>query len=518
MELHEYLVALRKRWYVIALLAVLGGALGLTMATDATPMYKATTKSFVSLRGGQTAGELLQGSTFVQNSIQSFVQLAGMPVVLDPVIQQLGLDTTASRLAGSVSATSPLNTYIIQISVVDTEPHRAAEIANAVGLQLASTVERLAPSSGLNGDTITLSTVAPASAPSAPFAPNKRMLVAGGTGLGLVLGLAVALASAALDTRVRNAGELSKLTGYPVLGTVRRARDSRGAQTTVLDDPLSTRAEGFRRVQTNLRYLDPGMHIKSLVVSSATAAEGKTATAINLALAVAEKGTSVLLVDADLRRPALADVLGIESSAGLTTILIGRASLEDVTRPWGHHNLHVLPSGEIPPNPSQLLDSDALRELVAKAVQDYDLVIFDTAPCLPVVDASVLARATDGVLMVVGLRKARRQHVREALESLEAVGAHVLGVVATGAKGPSDASAYTYAAHGTANPRGIRRLFSRTTTPSRPPATAAPPTPRLTAMPSVSPVKPDVAPTHVHGPHATGMHEEPEDVSAGDPL
>ncbi len=514
MELREYLVALRKRWFVIGLLALLGAAAGFGIAAQSTPLYKATTRSFVSLRGGQTAGELLQGSTFVQNSIQSFVQLASMPVVLDPVIRQLGLDTTASRLGGSVSATSPLNTYIIQISVVDADPKRAADIANAVGGQLAATVEMLSPSSSSNTDSITLSTVAPASIPSAPFSPNKRLLVAGGTGLGLVLGLVVALASAALDTRVRNAGELAKLSGYPVLGTVRRARDARGAQTTVLDDPLSIRAEGFRRVQTNLRYLDPGTEIKSLVVSSATAAEGKTATAINLALAVAEKGTSVLLVDADLRRPALADLLGLESRVGLTTILIGRATLEEVTRPWGHKNLHVLASGEVPPNPSQLLDSEALRDLVEQAVHDYDLVIFDTAPCLPVVDASVLARATDGVLMVVGLRKARRQHVREALESLEAVGAHVLGIVATGAKGASDASAYTYASHVADRPRGLSRVVLGSGRPGRPhPAPSA-------AKPSdrSAPAAPAASPPGMQGPQDPGMHEKPEDVPAGGSL
>ncbi|MBO3086539.1 polysaccharide biosynthesis tyrosine autokinase [Cellulomonas fengjieae] len=444
MDLRDYILALRKRWAVIVALTAIGGVLGFLYAQSLTPMYKASTKVYVSLNGGQTAGELVQGSTFVQNSIESFVQLASMPVVLQPVIDELDLDVSAGSLGRSVSASSPLNTFIIEISVTDPDPSRAAAVADAVGAQLAVKVGDLSSNAPDGEEAISLSTVSPAATPSYPFAPNKRVLLAAGVAAGFALGLAFALAAAALDTRVRTSADVAKLTRYPILGAVHWIRDGRRARTTVLDDPRSVRAEGFRRVQTNLQYLDTVHQLRSIVVTSATAHEGKTSTAINLALAAAEKGASVLLVDADLRRPAVADALHIESAAGLTTVLIGRATLDEVVQTWGRTNLHVLTTGEVPPNPSQLLDSDAMRDLIAAAAASYDLVVFDTPPVLPVVDASVVGRATDGVLMVIGLRQVRRQQVRAALESVEAVGARILGVVATGTRGAESPSSYGY--------------------------------------------------------------------------
>lgn len=444
MDLREYVLALRKRWPVIVALTVIGGFLAYAYAHSLTPVYKARADVYVSLNGGQTAGDFVQGSTYVQNSIQSFVQLANMPIVLNQVVDELGLDRSVSNLSGSVSASNPLNTFIIQVAVTDSDPRRAALVANSVAAHLGSTVHDLSPTIASGAKAVSVSTIAPATPPKYPFKPNKRFIVAGGLALGLACGLVLALSAAALDTRVRTTADVAKLSSYPVLGTILRARDGRSARTTMLQEPHSARAEGFRRIQTNLQYLDTENHIKSIVITSSVAAEGKTTMAINLALTVAEKGTSVLLVDADLRRPALADALGMESAAGLTTILIGRAVFEDVVQPWGHENLHVLTSGELPPNPSQLLDSEAMHELIRTATKVHDLIIFDTAPVLPVVDASVLGRATDGVLMVVSLRKVRRQQVRSALDSVEVVGTRILGLVASGAKDGPKSSSYAY--------------------------------------------------------------------------
>lgn len=458
MELRQYVLALRKSWGIIAVLTILGGVAGYGYAQTVEPTYRANTKIFVALSGGQSAGELVQGSTFVQNSIQSFVQLVSMPVVLQPVIDDLDLDTTTSRLSGAVSASNPINTFIIQISVVGTDPEEIADIANAVGVQLAKTVAELSPSSEATGDAIALHTVASATAPKYPFAPNARLLLAIGVVGGLGTGLIIAFAAATLDTLVRAVSDVTRLTRLPLLGTITRARDARSARATVLSDPQSVRAESFRRLQTNLKYLDLAHDLRTITVTSAIAAEGKTSTAINLALAAAEKGMSVLLVDADLRRPTLGNVLHLEYAAGLTSVLIGRASLEDVVQEWGIPGLHVLTSGEIPPNPSQLLDSGTMHDLVRDVAKQYDLVIFDSAPVLPVVDSAVLGRVTDGILMVIGLRRVRRQQVRSALDSLSAVGARVLGVVAVGVKDSDGPGGYQYRA---SSPRAATPSLSR---------------------------------------------------------
>ncbi|MBF0688969.1 MAG: polysaccharide biosynthesis tyrosine autokinase [Cellulomonas sp.] len=458
MELDEYLLALRKRWFVIAVLAVVGGALAWAYAQSITPAYRASASVFASVTEAESAGELVQGSTFVQNSVTSFARLASMPAVLDPVIDELDLDTTAKDLSKRVTADNPLNTVVLEISTTDPDPQVAATISNAVARQLAVTVQSLSPRTQAGESAIQLTMVAPAVAPAVPFQPNTRFLTASGAAAGAVLGVALALLLTVLDTRLRTRSDVEKVSGLPVLGTIVRTRSARAAYTTVRTEPGTPRAEAFRRLQVNLQYLETGRRLRTIVVTSAMAREGKTSTSVNLASAVAEKGARVLLVDGDLRMPAIAEALGLEGGAGLTTVLIGRARLDDVVQTWGLPNLHVLTAGDRPPNPSQLLDSPAMHTLLEEAARDYDLVVIDAAPVLPVVDATLLGRRSDGVLLVTRLRSTRRQHLRGALAALERVGATCLGLVATNWTDDGTGATYGNAFPGTpVHRRGTRR-------------------------------------------------------------
>jgi capsular exopolysaccharide synthesis family protein len=159
------------------------------------------------------------------------------------------------------------------------------------------------------------------------------------------------------------------------------------------------------------------------------AGEGKSTVAVNLAVALAETGSRVLLVDADLRRPSVARVLGIEGAAGLTTVLLGQADIDDVVQPWGTSGLHVLPSGALPPNPTELLGSLPMRRLLEQARARYDHVVVDSAPLLPVADSAVLAGLVDGTLLLANATKVRRHQLAESLQNLARVEAPVLGVV-----------------------------------------------------------------------------------------
>lgn len=429
MEPSEYLSALRKRWLIIVIAGMLGAAAGIALATTTTPTYRATSKVFVSLARGETVSELVQGSTFTQNLVQSYAQLATMPVVLDPVIEKLGLDTTSHALARSVSADTPLNTVIIEISAVSASPESAAEVANTVADQLAVTVQDVSPKGADNSQSVELRTVADAQVPAFPFAPNTRFTAATGLILGLGVGVAFALARSMLDTKVRTAKDVNRVTDAGILGTIGFERRPRDGQFVMRSDTRSPRAESYRRLRTNLQFLDAAGKLRSLVVTSALPGEGKTTTAINLALAMAEGSARVVLIDADLRRPSVAYHCGLEGSVGLTTVLIGQATLDDVVQPWGSENLHVLPAGKVPPNPSQLLGSGAMAELLDQLLERYDTVIFDSAPLLPVADSTILSRVADGALIVAGCRKVHRHQLADALGTLDSVGAVCLGVV-----------------------------------------------------------------------------------------
>ncbi|MFD2797246.1 polysaccharide biosynthesis tyrosine autokinase [Promicromonospora vindobonensis] len=451
MELAEYANVLRRRWPVIVGSALLAALAAFGWAWTTPPSYTATAKVYVSLNTGESTSDLLQGSTYVQNLIESYAALTDMPVVLDPVADDLGPDMTGRELAEAVSADSPLNTSIIEISVVDGAPDRAADIADAVAQQLSATVVDLSPATSTGGQTIAVTVVSPAEVPQYPSAPRTRLLTAAGGAAGLALSIAIVLLWTVLDTRIRSAKDLELVSeGTALLGSIPVVK-RKAARVPATQDPLSTRAEAYRRVQTNLSFVDATTPARVLVVTSSVPAEGKSTTAINLASTFAESGSRVLLIDGDMRRPSVAPTLGLEGAAGLTTALVGRATMANLVQRYGPGPLDILPLGPIPPNPHQLIASDATRDLLAAARSAYDVVIIDAPPLLPVSDAAVLSTMADGVVVVVGARRVRRQQLTQALHALAGVEAPVLGLILTFA--PRSGPGGTYYGYRTTRPR-----------------------------------------------------------------
>lgn len=428
-ELQDYLTILRKRWLSILLITLVatGAAVGVTLTM--TPQYQATTQLYVSVQGQASTSDLLQGANYSRQQVTSYVQFVTSPKVLGPVIDSMGLAERAETLARDVSATSPLNSSLINITVTDPSPALAAAKANAIGQQFRDFVGTLeTPPSG--GDsTVKVSVVRDAAAPEAPSSPKLKLNVPLGLLVGLALGVGLAVLREVLDTRVRSAQDVARVTDTSIVGTIAFDDDTPNHPLIVQSDPHSQRAEAMRRLRTNIQFLNVNERPQSIVVTSALPGEGKSTTVANLAIALADTGTRVALVDADLRRPTLARTMGVEGAVGLTTVLIGRAELSEVIQPWGNGYLHVLPAGQVPPNPSELLGSLAMARLLDQLTSAYDVVLVDTPPLLPVTDAAILAKLTAGAIVVVGADKLHRNQLGEALESLERVGAPVLGIV-----------------------------------------------------------------------------------------
>ena len=349
-DLSQYVAALRKRWYLIVALAVLGGLGAYGSARATPPTYESTAKVLVSLSSAATPGELAQGSTYIKNIVESYAALASLPVVLEPVIADLGLNVSASSLSPSISAESPLSTNLIDIQVTSTSPEVSAQLANAVARQLSRTVGDLSPGGASSRQSVSINVVAPATAPSFASAPRTRFLVVSGTGVGLALGALLAVLLALLDTRVREARDVDFLgESAAVLASIPVQPRRKHSAVATLVDPLSPRSEAYRRLQTNLTYIDATSPMQIILVTSATLGEGKTSTAINLAISMGETSRRVLLIDVDLRRPSVAQSMGIEGAVGLTTVLVGRADIGDVIQPMGEMRVDVLAAGEIPP-------------------------------------------------------------------------------------------------------------------------------------------------------------------------
>jgi capsular exopolysaccharide synthesis family protein len=245
----------------------------------------------------------------------------------------------------------------------------------------------------------------------------------------MLLGLGLVMLRHALDTKVRSEADVRAITDSAVLGVI-AFDDGVPAHPVILrEDPRSAASEAIRRLRTNLQFIGVAGQARAMVISSSVPGEGKSTTAINLAVSLADAGSRVLLIDADLRRPSVAEYLGLEGQVGLTTVLIGKASVEDVVQPWADSGLDILPAGQIPPNPSELLGSPAMRALLDQLTATYDMVLIDSPPVLPVTDAAVLGRQVGGALVVAGMDRIHRPQLRETLESLDTAGCHVLGLV-----------------------------------------------------------------------------------------
>lgn len=430
LEPQHYWRALVKSWLVILVLALLGGAAAYGYAQTRPDSFRATSSVFVSAAEGSDPTELLQGSSYTQNLVQSYTRLATSTVVLEPVITDLGLDLTPVQLARQVTAENPLNTVIIDVTVVDPDRQRAADIANAVTRSLSSEARSLSPESAAGLSTLSVAPIAEATPPNQPVGPNRRLMTLTGLAIGLALGVVFALVRSVVDTRLRSTADVDELRVAPVLGTVGRRR--RGS-LAFADEPQGATADDFRRIRAQLQFSNVDSVARTIAVSSVSAddRESRAAVTLDLALAYAERGQSVLVVDADLRGGGLAELAAVSADTGLTDVVVGRVEFADAVTPW-RDRVDVIPTGEVPPNPSPLLSSKSMALFVESARERYDVVVVDTPGVLSSSDALELGRLTDGVVLVVTAGHSSRGQLIQAARALTGVQVPVLGVVLDG--------------------------------------------------------------------------------------
>lgn len=428
MELQEYLRVLRDYWRSTLAVLFLCVALSAGFTLLQAPTYTANSAVFLTVESGGTAGELSQGATYAERQVKSYVTVATTAVVLDPVIDELDLDLTPNQLAKKLTITSPTSTSVIKISAQDSSPQQAAALGNAVARSLQDAVQELSPPGPDGTRMVSATVIDQAVVPTTPSAPNPVTNIALGVLLGLLLGFGQALLRNILDTRIRTNDDVERVTDAPVLASIGRL-DTTADRVENATGTQWANAEAYRRLRTNVGFVGLGGERRSsIVVTSSVAGEGKTQTVTNLARVLAQAGESVLLIDADLRRPQVASRMGLDSELGLSDVLSSRGTLEDLTIEVAP-NLAVLTAGTVPPNPSELMGSQAMAQLLANAESKYDYVLFDSPPLLPVTDAVVLGAQTGGAIVVSRSGKVRRPQLEGAFGLMEAGGVTLLGVV-----------------------------------------------------------------------------------------
>lgn len=496
MELRQYLSVLRKWWWLIVLVGIVAGAASYYATSQMPRLYQATAKVMVGesyQKANPTAGDIATGSVLAE----TYIQLVETTAVLTAAKEELGTGLSVGELRGAVSASTIPRTQFLEVRATDTNPNRAAAIANAVANQLIL----LGPSSS-NADLVkqrefvrgqiseleskiqaaeteiaqleesiktttsvreasdkrtdidrlrgqiaqyqqnytqfinflapssqnTLSILEPAEPPFGPFSPNIFLNVTLAVVIGVIAATAVAFLIEYLDDTLKSKEDVSRVLGASTLGEIGVMRGKNDRLITATE-PRSANAEAYRILRSNISFSSVDKPIETILVTSASPSEGKSITAANLAVTMAQAGYRTVLLDCDLRKPTQHRIFNVSNDAGLTNSLLAHANLNSFFRPTRVENLRLLTTGPLPPNPAELLGSRSMSNLLGVLQSEADVIVIDSPPVLAVTDSAVLARMSDGVLLVIESGKTKRESAQRAKEALDQAGARLLGIV-----------------------------------------------------------------------------------------
>ena len=457
LDLADYLRLLRVYWKAIVAFTLLATLTAFGWTLLQPKIYASDSSGIVVTPGSDNVSLSLAGDSLAKAKVKNYESVAKSRLVADRVIASLELKTTADALLGTISVKVPLDTAEIRVTAQSPDPAMAQRVADAWVNGLAAQVEAIETATSADASTSSAGSAAkvpaavasPASAvrilplgkavlPTSPVSPNVKLTLALGALIGLAFGVAYAMIRRHLDRRIRNATEIERLFGVPVIGTLPIDHRLDG-KSSILETGTSVQlhgasaggamAEALRELRTNLSFLDVDQPPRIIVVTSSLQGEGKSTVTANLAATLAAAGENVVVVDGDLRRPTLVDVFNLVPGVGVTEVLAGTAELDDVLQPWGPlPNLSVLGSGRIPPNPSELLGSLAMKNML-NALAENATVLVDAPPLLPVTDAAVLSRAADGAIVVIQTGVTTQEQLGQSLGNLSKVRGRVLGTV-----------------------------------------------------------------------------------------
>lgn len=495
MGLREYLnVISARRWVIVrAVLVVTVAAVIVSLVVP--KQFAGEAKVLISEKDTGAAllgNSIAEFSSQPERGLQTQVQLMQLRPLAEAAIRELGLEASPEELLSSLEILASGQTNVVTVRAVAASPEQAMEIANtmadlyvewsretkresikaaadevesrlneaevqvlALGAKIASegkTDELAAELSLLTGTYSTLAdrleqlrineqlevgtgrVVSPAVVDERPIAPQPVRNGLLGVALGLILGLGMAFLYEYLDNTIKSNEEAEKIFGAPVLGTIPLEKFEKGTtrRLTIVEAPGSSVAESYRVLRNSLDFINFEHEIRTLLVTSAAPAEGKSSVAANLAASLSQAGKKVVLVSCDFRRPTTQHFFAVNNIIGLSDVLLGTHSLKSALQRPGDDSLLVLTAGKMPPNPSELLGSLKMQVLIKELEEWADWVIIDSPPLLAVADPAAVARWADGVLLVMQAGKSTRDAARKAVELLAKVGSHLAGVAVWG--------------------------------------------------------------------------------------
>jgi non-specific protein-tyrosine kinase len=506
-ELRDYLKVIRARLWLMVLTLVVVVVVFLAVSLSQTPTYQGEAEVIVSEQNTGAillgAPQSYASNEAVQADLQTQVRVIQSRQLAEQVIGALGLKTTPESLLQRVTASNDGQTNVVTIDAMDGSAVRAAEIANAfAGAYVSWSLDSRLASIKAAGDDVerrltlaqqeivaltppaggaTVEQQVKLDAAKALYASladkleqlriNQQLETGSGSiltsavvnpvqispshtrdaGLGLAVGLFASLCvvflAEQLDSRIRSSEEAEEIYGAPVLGNIpaETFNKSDSSRLTLVEHPDSPAADAYRGLRINLDFIRIGSHAKTVMVTSAAPNEGKSTVAANLAIALSQTGQRVVLLNCDFHRPPRATFPECSNGhIGLSDLLVnGKPEIDAFQQPAGLERLLVVAAGTAPPNPSDLLGSSRMQELIAALRESMDWVIMDAPPLLAVADAAALAQLADGVLIVTHIGASTRGAARMARGQLEKIGARILGISVWGLRDRAAARSYS---------------------------------------------------------------------------
>ncbi|MBS1905471.1 MAG: polysaccharide biosynthesis tyrosine autokinase [Actinobacteria bacterium] len=445
MDLRDYLRVFRAHWIGMILITLLGVAVAFGWTLLQPKVYTADASAIVQANmtgdtGDTKLGAATAGDTLATARVKTYVALGASRAVADGVIKDLGLGITPDKLVKQVTVTNIADTTTLKVSADAETPAKARDLAEAWVRSMGAEVNRLetaAADPGAKG-IVFLSPIDSALLPDEPSSPNTKLALALGALIGLALAVGYGLLRYTLDRRIRSIEQVEREIGKPVVGTIPDEKtfsvDNRllpfdGGNSEASDKAhLFGISEAMRELRTNLQYIDVDNPPRIIVVTSPLPGDGKSTISSNLAVTLASSGQPVVLIDGDLRRPMVSTVFGLPKGAGISDVLAGRATITEVAQRFGDGQLLVVTAGKVPPNPSEMLGSERMRDLL-KAIAREAIVIIDAPPLIPVTDAAVLSHSADGAIIVGTVGKTTYEMLSRSVHNLERAGARTLGIV-----------------------------------------------------------------------------------------
>ncbi|BBX83859.1 polysaccharide biosynthesis tyrosine autokinase [Mycolicibacterium aubagnense] len=443
MEIKEYLRIFGRYWWAIVILAVVGGVAGWSWWQFGDREYQSSATLFVATQNGTSVTEAYQNNLFSQDRVNSYATLAMSEQVAARAVDQLKANISASELRSKITAVPLPKTVLLQVSVTDKDPGQAQTYASAVADQLAGLVGELETSRRGGSPAAGAIVVDEAGYPTKPLGYSMITRIGMGIAGGTVLGLIVAIALGIIDRRIRGRERVADLSGSLLMGAL--PADPARSKAPVVDLAADgAYAEALRELRNNLRFTVPANRdepARVIAVASPSPSDGRTTVAVDLAAVLAETGKRVVLVDGDLRNPAVAQRLDLTPAArqgaadrGLSTVLVGENTLAEgliSEVSVGQHRIAVLPAGPATTRPGELWAGDHTASLFAELSGQFDYVVVDTPPLGKYNDGAVAAALSDGALLVGRIRHTTGSALTRAVQTLKSANAVLIGSVAT---------------------------------------------------------------------------------------